>query len=91
MSTTSGANVLRYSALCLGVFYGFYHQRSITAAQRTSAAQHEYERKQKLIDEAKAAYAKSKKQPASAAPAAPKSTGSGDELGEYLEAFFGKA
>ena len=57
--------VLRYSALCFGVLYGFYHQRTITSSQRSAAAQHEYEHKQKLIAEAKKAYAKSK-QPASA-------------------------
>ncbi|KAK0657281.1 ATP synthase E chain-domain-containing protein [Cercophora newfieldiana] len=88
MSTTSGANVLRYSALCLGVFYGFYHQRSITQASRAAATQREYEHKQKLIDQAKAEYAKSKQPAAAATPA--KAADSGD-LGEYLEAWLGKA
>ncbi|KAI1415720.1 ATP synthase subunit E [Hypoxylon sp. FL1857] len=60
MSTTSGVNVLRYSALAFGVFYGFTHQRSINAAQRAAAAQKEYEHKQHLIEQAKAEYAKSK-------------------------------
>ncbi|KAK4116211.1 hypothetical protein N656DRAFT_774421 [Canariomyces notabilis] len=60
---SSGVNVLRYSALGLGVFYGFYHQRSITAAEKKAAAQREYEHKQDLINKAKEAYAKSK-QPA---------------------------
>ncbi|KAI0899325.1 ATP synthase subunit E [Annulohypoxylon nitens] len=59
-TTTSGVNVLRYSALALGVFYGFTHQRSISAAQRATAAQKEYEHKQQLIEKAKAEYAKSK-------------------------------
>jgi len=90
MSTTSGVNVLRYSALCLGVFYGFYHQRSITQTQRAVAAQREYEHKQKLIDQAKAEYAKSKKPASSSAPAPAKAAESGD-LGEYLEAWLGKA
>jgi F-type H+-transporting ATP synthase subunit e len=45
------------------VFYGFYHQRSITAAEKKAAAQREYEHKQDLINKAKEAYAKSK-QPA---------------------------
>ncbi|KAL1843713.1 hypothetical protein VTJ49DRAFT_94 [Mycothermus thermophilus] len=62
-STNTLPKVLRYSALGLGVLYGFYHQRSITAAQKAAAAQREYEHKQKLINQAKAAYAKSK-QPA---------------------------
>ncbi|KAK4451673.1 ATP synthase E chain-domain-containing protein [Podospora aff. communis PSN243] len=85
---TSGVNVVRYSALCLGVFYGFYHQRSITQSQRAAAAQREYEHKQKLIDQAKREYAKTK-QPASSAPAPAKAADSGD-LGEYLEAWLGK-
>ncbi|OTA89694.1 hypothetical protein M434DRAFT_398410 [Hypoxylon sp. CO27-5] len=61
MSTTSGVNVLRYSALALGIFYGFTHQRSINAAQKAAAAQKEYEHKQHLIEQAKAEYAKSKR------------------------------
>ncbi|KAI1375510.1 ATP synthase subunit E [Hypoxylon crocopeplum] len=60
MSTTSGVNVLRYSALAFGVFYGFTHQRSITAAQKAATARHEYEHKQQLIEQARAEYAKSK-------------------------------
>ncbi|EON97257.1 putative mitochondrial f0 subunit e protein [Phaeoacremonium minimum UCRPA7] len=66
MSTTSAVNVLRYSALSVGVFYGFYHQRSINATQRAAAARREYEHKQALIDKAKAEYTKSK-QPVTAA------------------------
>ncbi|TFB06184.1 ATP synthase subunit e [Trichoderma ghanense] len=64
MSST-GVNVLRWSALAFGVFYGFSHQRKITATQRAQHAQHEYEQKQKLIEQAKAEYAK-KKAPAAA-------------------------
>ncbi|KAI1350149.1 ATP synthase subunit E [Xylaria sp. FL0043] len=60
MSTTSGVNVLRYSALAFGVFYGFTHQRSIYASQRAAAAKKEYEHKQHLIEQAKAEYSKSK-------------------------------
>ncbi|KAH8160545.1 hypothetical protein CIB48_g7696 [Xylaria polymorpha] len=60
MSTTSGVNVLRYSALAFGVFYGFTHQRSITASQRAAAAKRDYEHKQHLIEQAKAEYTKSK-------------------------------
>ncbi|KAI5864963.1 ATP synthase subunit E [Durotheca rogersii] len=60
MSTTSGVNVLRYSALAVGVFYGFTHQRSITAAQKAAAAQEEYKHKQQLIEQARTEYAKSK-------------------------------
>lgn len=50
--------VLRYSALAVGIFYGFTHQRSITATQKTAAAKREYEHKQSLIEKARAEYAK---------------------------------
>lgn len=60
--------MLRYTALGLGVFYGFTHQRTITASQKAAAATKEYERKQKLIDQAKAEFAK-KNQPVTAAAA----------------------
>ncbi|PTB46612.1 hypothetical protein M441DRAFT_75444 [Trichoderma asperellum CBS 433.97] len=59
MSST-GVNVFRWSALAFGVFYGFSHQRTITTTQRAQHAQYEYEQKQKLIDQAKAEYAKKK-------------------------------
>ncbi|KAI5919220.1 ATP synthase subunit E [Camillea tinctor] len=60
MSSASGVNVLRYSALAFGVFYGFTHQRTITATQKAAAAQREYEHKQQLIEQARAEYNKSK-------------------------------
>ncbi|KAI1386999.1 ATP synthase subunit E [Hypoxylon trugodes] len=60
MSTSSGVNVLRYTALGLGVFYGFTHQRSISAAQKAEAAKKEYQHKLRLIEQAKTEYAKSK-------------------------------
>ncbi|KAI1399954.1 ATP synthase subunit E [Hypoxylon fuscum] len=60
MSATSGVNVLRYSALAFGVFYGFTHQRSITSATKAQAAKREYQHKQQLIEQARAEYAKSK-------------------------------
>ncbi|KAK3341227.1 ATP synthase E chain-domain-containing protein [Lasiosphaeria hispida] len=89
MSTTSGVNVLRYSALCLGVFYGFYHQRSLSTAQQTVAAKREYEHKQDLINKAKEAYAKSKA-PASATPAATSGGLNQDPMGPNfdLESYF---
>lgn len=52
----SGVNVLRFSALGLGVLYGFNHQRAISASDRQHAAQKEYENKAKLISDAKAEY-----------------------------------
>ncbi|KAI0387248.1 ATP synthase subunit E [Hypomontagnella monticulosa] len=60
MSASSGVNVLRYSALAFGVFYGFTHQRSLTASQKAAAAKEEYKHKQQLIEQAKLEYAKSK-------------------------------
>lgn len=56
--------VLRWSALGLGVFYGFYHQRSLSSAQKVAAEHREYEHQKELINKAKEAFAKSK-QPAS--------------------------
>ncbi|TQS32348.1 hypothetical protein Golomagni_07337, partial [Golovinomyces magnicellulatus] len=63
--------VLRWSALAVGVFYGFSHQRTITATQRAEHDKHEYNKKQKLIDQAKAEYAKKTR------PAAPASNDDG--------------
>lgn len=49
---------LRWGALVFGVFYGFSHQSAISTRDKTAAAQHEYERKQHLINDAKAAWQK---------------------------------
>ncbi|KAL2214081.1 ATP synthase subunit E [Sarocladium strictum] len=57
---STGVNVIRWSALAFGVFFGFSHQRTITATQKAAHDQHEFEHKQKLIDQAKAEYAKLK-------------------------------
>ncbi|KAK0389573.1 hypothetical protein NLU13_3148 [Sarocladium strictum] len=57
---STGVNVIRWSALAFGVFFGFSHQRTITANQKAAHDQHEWEHKQKLIDQAKAEYAKLK-------------------------------
>ena len=56
--------VLRYTALGLGIFYGITHQRSITLAQRAAHDKAEYEHKQSLIQKAKEEFAK-KNAPAS--------------------------
>ena len=45
--------VLRYSALLFGIFYGFSHQRSITASNKASHVEHEYKHKESLIEKAK--------------------------------------
>lgn len=52
--------VLRYSALAFGVFYGFTHQRSITANVNAAAAKREFEHKKHLIEQAKAEFSKKK-------------------------------
>ncbi len=54
------SQVLRWSALAAGLFYGFSHQRTIYATQKADHSKHEYEKKQKLIEQAKAEYAKQK-------------------------------
>ncbi|KAK7951463.1 mitochondrial f0 subunit e [Apiospora aurea] len=72
MSASSGVNVLRYSALAFGVFYGFTHQRSITASQKAAAAQKEWAHKQHLIDQARAQYAESKNPKASSTDKSPR-------------------
>ncbi|KAL2414744.1 hypothetical protein ABEF95_017217 [Exophiala dermatitidis] len=58
MSTSQGVNVLRYSALVAGVFYGFYHQRTIYARNAEAHAQAEYQHKLELIEKAKKEWAK---------------------------------
>ncbi|PNS15883.1 hypothetical protein CAC42_7989 [Sphaceloma murrayae] len=55
---STGVNVLRWSALGLGVLYGAYHQSSIRSADRIAAAKQDYERKEKLIQQAKAEFAR---------------------------------
>jgi len=56
--------VLRYSALGAGIFYGLYRQASLTASAKLAAIDREYEHKQSLIEKAKAEYIK-KNMPAS--------------------------
>ncbi|KAN0098836.1 putative ATP synthase subunit E, mitochondrial [Hyaloscypha variabilis] len=57
---STGVNVLRYSALGAGIFYGLYHQAKLSSAAKLAAINREYEHKQQLIDRAKAEYSKSK-------------------------------
>ncbi|KAJ5675810.1 hypothetical protein N7462_008707 [Penicillium macrosclerotiorum] len=59
---SQGVNVFRYSALVAGLVYGVYHQSSITAATKRTQVEHEYARKEKLIEQAKAEW-KKKTQP----------------------------
>ncbi|KAI1339632.1 ATP synthase E chain-domain-containing protein [Xylariaceae sp. FL0016] len=88
--SASGVNVLRYSALAFGVFYGFTHQRSITASQKAAAAQKDYEHKQHLIEQARAEYSKSKNpQPASSdkSPLDQDMNSASFDLEAYMNAF----
>ncbi|KAH6670491.1 putative ATP synthase subunit E, mitochondrial [Halenospora varia] len=57
---STGVNILRWSALGAGVLYGVYHQAKLSTAAKVTAIDREYEHKQKLIQQAKAEYAKSK-------------------------------
>lgn len=45
--------MLRYSALIFGIFYGFQHQRTITAQNHAAHAQAEWRNKESLIEKAK--------------------------------------
>ncbi|KAF2200156.1 ATP synthase subunit E [Delitschia confertaspora ATCC 74209] len=63
MSTSVGVNVLRWSALGLGVFYGIYHQASISARDRMESAKAEYKHKEDLISQARAEWAKQHPEP----------------------------
>jgi F-type H+-transporting ATP synthase subunit e len=56
--------VLRYSALGAGLFYGLYHQAKLSSAAKLAAVNKEYEHRQSLINQAKAEYTK-KSQPKS--------------------------
>ncbi|KAK6221050.1 F1F0 ATP synthase subunit e, mitochondrial [Pestalotiopsis sp. IQ-011] len=58
--SASGVNVLRYSALAFGVFYGLTHQRTITATSNAAHAKKEYEHQQQLIEQARAKFAEQK-------------------------------
>ncbi|EDU51015.1 mitochondrial f0 subunit e protein [Pyrenophora tritici-repentis] len=58
MSTSVGVNVLRWSALGFGVFYGAYHQLSLSAADRAKAAQKDWQHKESLIRQAKEQWAR---------------------------------
>jgi len=62
---SSGVNVIRFSALGLGVFYGFTHQRKITNADKVAAAKKDWQTKEKIIADAKAEF-KRKNDPSSA-------------------------
>jgi hypothetical protein len=52
------SQVLRYSALAVGVFYGLYHQATISSATKIAQEKREYTHKESLIQKAKEEYTK---------------------------------
>ena len=52
------AQVLRYSALLLGITYGVYHQASLSARSKIAQIDRDYQKKETLISQAKAEYVK---------------------------------
>ncbi|KAK8168472.1 ATP synthase E chain-domain-containing protein [Phyllosticta citrichinensis] len=55
---STGVNVLRWSALGLGVFYGIYHQSKISAKDKLDQINQEYAHKEELIKKAKEEYSR---------------------------------
>ncbi|KAJ6109681.1 hypothetical protein N7486_001916 [Penicillium sp. IBT 16267x] len=55
---SQGVNVLRYSALVAGLVYGVYHQSSLNSIAKRAEVEHEYARKERLIEQAKAEWKK---------------------------------
>jgi F-type H+-transporting ATP synthase subunit e len=54
----SYGQVLRYSALFAGVFYGLWHQSSLNSRSRSAELDREYKHKESLIEQAKAEWKK---------------------------------
>lgn len=50
--------VFRYSALVAGLVYGVYHQSSLNSQTKRADIEHEYARKERLIEQAKAEWKK---------------------------------
>ena len=72
------AQVLRYSALITGVFYGLYHQAALSAQSKLNQIDRDYQQQSSLIQKAKAEYTKK------TMPENSKTAGSG---GEHPEIF----
>ncbi|KAG5418750.1 TIM11 [Candida metapsilosis] len=83
MSTTF--NVLRYSALGAGIFYGAYHRYSLESSFAKQQAAKQWKHEEKLIAQAKAEYQKM------ANPQASKPATSGSINWEDPNLDFGKA
>ena len=71
--------MLRWGAMVTGVFYGFSHQTAITSRDKAAHAQHEWDSKAKLIDQAKAEYQR-KTQPQSKSGGESINRAFGDEM-----------
>jgi F-type H+-transporting ATP synthase subunit e len=85
--------VLRWSALGFGVFYGAYHQLSISARNKVNHEKQEWERKESLIRQAKAEWAKThpSEQPKSSGMQSLKATGKQRLKGRKLTIELAKA
>jgi len=59
--SASGVNVLRYSALGAGIFYGVYHQRSLNSHFKMNDLTRKYQAEESLIAKAKAEYTRKTK------------------------------
>ncbi|EEA22200.1 hypothetical protein EYB25_006571 [Talaromyces marneffei] len=55
---SQGVNVLRWSALFGGVFYGLYHQSALNTQAKQAEIEREYKHKESLIAKAKAEWAR---------------------------------
>lgn len=55
---SSGVNVLRYSALFAGAFYGLYRQSRLSVQSRINEMDRKYRHEEQLIERAKAEYVK---------------------------------
>ncbi|EED16071.1 conserved hypothetical protein [Talaromyces stipitatus ATCC 10500] len=55
---SQGVNVLRYSALVGGIFYGLWHQSALNTQAKQAEHDREYKHKESLIQKAKAEWAK---------------------------------
>ncbi|KAG5365663.1 ATP synthase subunit e [Yarrowia sp. B02] len=60
-------NVLRWSALGAGVVYGFVHNRTLYSEAEKKVADAKYKKQEKLIEQAKAEWARLHPAPAAAA------------------------
>ncbi|KAI4153185.1 MAG: hypothetical protein LQ340_002471 [Diploschistes diacapsis] len=55
---SSGVNVLRWSTLVLGIFYGVYHQSALTSQQKAHQTQRKFDKEESMIAQAKAEWLK---------------------------------